>query len=90
MPPAKIWTIGYEGATQDALVAALKKSGIRALVDTRDVSLDMQTKLVSGDSGVEGKLKLGTFRAQRLRGDVNSHVVTLLDRVHLHIVQQRR
>jgi uncharacterized protein (DUF488 family) len=39
MPPAKIWTIGYEGATQDALVAALKKAGIRALVDTRAVPL---------------------------------------------------
>lgn len=82
------YDMSQERMTADGPVHVTSDGG--ALVDTRDVSLDMQNKLISGDAGVDGKVKLGTFRAQRLRGDVNNHVVTLLDRVHLHIVQQRR
>lgn len=77
----------HERMTADGPVRITGENG--QLVNTRDVSLDMATRTIAGDSGVDGKLKLGTFRANRLRGDINSRVVTLIDRVHLHIVQRR-
>ena len=33
--PAEVLTIGYEGTTPDGLIAALKASGVRVLVDVR-------------------------------------------------------
>ena len=60
-----------------------------SLVRTRDVSVDMATRQVSGDSGVDGRVKLGTFKAQHLRADVTTRVVTLTGGVRLHIVQRR-
>ncbi len=60
-----------------------------SLIRTRDVSLDMASRVVTGDQGVSGKLRLGTFRAERLRADVTGRVVKLEGRVHLHIVQPR-
>ncbi|MBV9884350.1 MAG: DUF488 domain-containing protein [Sphingomonadaceae bacterium] len=35
----KIFTIGYEGATQDELVAALQKAGVERVIDVRAVPL---------------------------------------------------
>ena len=35
----KIFTIGYEGATQDELVAALRKAGVARVIDVRAVPL---------------------------------------------------
>lgn len=39
MAAADIWTIGYEGATQDALIATLQEAGVRRLIDVRAVPL---------------------------------------------------
>ena len=33
--PAEVLTVGYEGTTPDGLIAALKASGVRVLVDVR-------------------------------------------------------
>jgi uncharacterized protein (DUF488 family) len=35
----KIWTIGYERASSDALLAALKDAGVEVLIDVRDLPL---------------------------------------------------
>ena len=35
----KIWTIGYEQATQDAVVAALQNAGVEVLADVRALPL---------------------------------------------------
>ena len=35
----KIFTIGYEGATQDELIAVLQKAGVERLIDVRAVPL---------------------------------------------------
>lgn len=60
-----------------------------SMIRTRDVSVNMATRIVSGESGVNGRLPLGTFRADRLRADISVRVVTLTGRVRLHIVQRR-
>jgi uncharacterized protein (DUF488 family) len=39
LAPMRIFTIGYEGATQPALVAALQEAGVRLLADIRAVPL---------------------------------------------------
>ena len=39
MTARRIFTIGYEGATQDELVAALKKAGVTRVIDVRAVPL---------------------------------------------------
>jgi len=39
MTAKRIFTIGYEGATQDELVARLKQAGVELLVDVRAVPL---------------------------------------------------
>jgi uncharacterized protein (DUF488 family) len=35
----RIYTIGYEGATQSELIAALREAGVRQLIDVRAVAL---------------------------------------------------
>jgi uncharacterized protein (DUF488 family) len=35
MPPRKLYTIGYEGASVEALVAALKEAGVARILDIR-------------------------------------------------------
>jgi len=35
----KLFTIGYEGATQDELIAALESAGVRRLIDVRQLPL---------------------------------------------------
>ena len=37
--PARIFTIGYEGATQAELVAALQQAGVARVIDVRAVPL---------------------------------------------------
>ena len=39
MAKPDIWTIGYEGSTQDALVAALRTAGVGRVIDVRAVPL---------------------------------------------------
>ena len=35
----KLYTIGYEGATQDDVIGALEKAGVRRLIDVRQLPL---------------------------------------------------
>ena len=39
MAKPDIWTIGYEGSTQDALIAALQAAGVERVIDVRAVPL---------------------------------------------------
>ena len=39
MAKTRIFTIGYEGATQDELIAALQKAGVERVIDVRAVPL---------------------------------------------------
>jgi len=54
---------------------------------TRDVGIDLQTRSLASAGEIEGTMPLGTFRADRLRANLNSRVVMLDGRARLHIVQ---
>lgn len=56
---------------------------------TRDILLDMKTKIATSRGAVDGTMPLGTFKADHLRADLNSRTVDLVGHARLHIVQGR-
>jgi lipopolysaccharide export system protein LptC len=56
-------------------------------LETKDVSVDLANQKMSGDQGVEGRMKLGRFTAGRMDVDLPNRTVTLSGRARLHIVQ---
>jgi lipopolysaccharide export system protein LptC len=56
-------------------------------LETRDVTLDLNTHSVTGRSGVEGQMTLGHFTAANMDANLPNQHVTLTGRVHLHIDQ---
>ena len=61
-------------------------SGYR--LDTRDVSVDLATRRVTGSGAVTGRMPLGTFKSGRLRADVDGRSVILDRGASLRIVQR--
>ena len=58
-------------------------------IQTRNVTLDMNTKAVTSGAAVDGIMPLGTFSGQRMVANLETHVVTLDGGARLHIVQAR-
>jgi lipopolysaccharide export system protein LptC len=58
-------------------------------LETRDVLVDLNNRLMRGDNGVQGQMPLGVFSADKMAADLNSRTVTLTGRARLHIVQGR-
>ena len=56
-------------------------------LETKDVSVDLANQKMSGDQGVEGRMKLGRFTAGRMDVDLPGRRVTLSGRARLHIEQ---
>ena len=54
---------------------------------TRDVLVDMKSRNVASRGPVDGTMPLGTFAADIMRANLDTHVVTLDGRARLHIVQ---
>ncbi len=54
---------------------------------TSDVMVDLKQRSVTGTGGVEGEMRLGQFRAGRLRADLGQRTVTLDQGARLKIVQ---
>lgn len=69
----------------DGPVVFKTADGYRLL--TRDVGIDLQSRILASAGPITGTMPLGTFRADRLRADLNQRVVTLDGRARLHIVQ---
>ncbi len=69
----------------DGPVVFKTADGYRLL--TRDVGIDLPTRTLASAGEIEGSMPLGTFRADHLRADLNSRIVTLDGRARLHIVQ---
>ena len=57
-------------------------------LDTRDVAVDLKTRQIASGAPVDGKMPLGTFSANRMTADLQSHTVVLDGRARLHIVQR--
>ena len=56
-------------------------------LETRDVAFDLNNQTLAGDKGVEGRMPLGRFSAQRMRVDLQDRRVSLSGRARLHIDQ---
>jgi lipopolysaccharide export system protein LptC len=58
-------------------------------IDTRDVDLDMKTRMLASRAPVSGSMTLGRFSADRLSADLDAKTVVLTGRARLHIDQGR-
>ena len=67
--------------------AVARQAGID--VETRDVTLDMKTRMLASQKPIDGTMPLGRFSADRLRANLDTRVIDLDGRVRLHIVQAR-
>jgi len=56
-------------------------------LETRDVTLDLNTHALTGQKGVQGTMPLGHFTAQNMNASLPNQHVTLTGRPHLHIDQ---
>lgn len=56
-------------------------------ITTRDVLFDMSERLAHSLGPIEGTMPLGHFSADRMRADLDRHIVYLDGRARLHIVQ---
>lgn len=56
-------------------------------LQTRDVAVDLDSRVMATDGRVEGQMPLGRFSANRMRADLESRTVTLTGNARLHIVQ---
>ena len=58
-------------------------------LQTRDVTVDIQTRRVASGGAVDGRMPLGTFTGGHMTADLNTRVVTLERGARLHIVQSQ-
>lgn len=56
-------------------------------LDTSNVSADLNTRRVTSNGRVEGRMPLGTFSAARMSADLGTQTVELEGGAHLHIDQ---
>lgn len=56
-------------------------------IDARNVSLDLKTRTLTGQGGVDGALNIGTFSANRLSADLDQRIVRLEGNARLRINQ---
>ncbi|MDQ3139185.1 MAG: LPS export ABC transporter periplasmic protein LptC [Pseudomonadota bacterium] len=56
-------------------------------MQTRDVTIDLNSRTLTGSGRVEGRIPLGTFSADRMTASLPDRRVTLNGRARLHIVQ---
>jgi lipopolysaccharide export system protein LptC len=56
-------------------------------LETRDVTVDFNTKRLQSGGRVEGKMPLGRFSAGRMTADLPTRTVVLAGRAQIHIVQ---
>lgn len=57
-------------------------------VDAQTVQIDLKRRTVMTDDAVTGRLPMGTFRSNRMTGDLAGKRVSLIGNVHLHINQR--
>jgi lipopolysaccharide export system protein LptC len=56
-------------------------------LEARDVTIDLNTRRLTGQSGVEGALNIGRFSANRLEADLDARTVRLIGNARLTINQ---
>jgi lipopolysaccharide export system protein LptC len=58
-------------------------------ITTRDVLVDMDSRVAHSQAAVDGTMPLGHFSADRMSADLERHIVRLDGHARLHIVQGR-
>ena len=56
-------------------------------LETRDVAVDLNKQSLNSNAGVQGRIPMGTFTAQKMEVDLHERRVVLTGRVRLHMVQ---
>ena len=64
------------------------RSDGRYTVDADTVFVDLKRRLVKTDTPVSGRLPMGTFRSNRMTGDLAGNRISLIGKVHLRINQR--
>lgn len=79
----------YDMAAQQVSVAGpiLVTAADGYRLETRDVTVDLNNRSLASRGAVDGRMPLGTFRADSLRADLGTRTVVLDGRARLHIVQ---
>ncbi|WCT74905.1 LPS export ABC transporter periplasmic protein LptC [Sphingomonas naphthae] len=83
--PQGRYDMNSEKIAIDGPVRLSDSTGYR--LDTRNVDIDLKTRQFASRTPVSGLSPTGRFTADRMTGDLNSHVVVLEGRARLHIVQ---
>lgn len=58
-------------------------------IQTRDVGIDLKTRMVASEGPVDGRMNIGTFSSDRFTADLNKRIVVLEGRARLHIDQRQ-
>ena len=56
-------------------------------LETSDVAVDLNAQTLNSTAGVQGRIPMGTFTAQKMEVDLHDRRVVLTGRVRLHMVQ---
>ena len=78
------YAIDDETVAIDGLVQFKAADGYSAVA--RDVSINLPQRTLTGDGNVDGAVPAGTFRADRMRADLEAHTITLDGNARLHMV----
>lgn len=87
--PARVSADGGQYAIEDQVVSVdgpllmVAADGYRMVA--RGVSVNLETKTVRGDDGVEGEIPAGTFSADRLTADLNERTIALSGNARLRM-----
>jgi lipopolysaccharide export system protein LptC len=79
------YNIETEKVSVPGLVQVRGANGYR--IDARNVSIDLKTRTLTGQGGVDGALNIGTFSANRLSADLDQRIVRLEGNARLRINQ---
>lgn len=83
--PAARYDMDAERLKVDGPLTVTAADGYR--LETRDVTADLNTRTLSSDQQVDGKIPLGRFSAGNLRANLGTRTVVLAGRARLHIAQ---
>ena len=73
---------------QVAIAGPVKVAGADGFkLDTRDVNVDLKQRQLASQGPASGAMRLGEFRANRIRADLGDHKVVLDGGARLKIVQ---
>ena len=73
--PGGVYDINEEVVDVDGAVRVLTADGYA--LSASGVSIDLETRTMSGDNGVEGTVPAGTFSANTMRADLDTRTISL-------------